>query len=478
MLFKRRSRQFFFRAIALTLIVAGFQIALGQAQDVSNGENDPVKLFERGQDAHSKNDYKAAIQLYDAAIKLRPEFPEAEFQRAMALLATNRKEDAIQGFNRAVALRPDWQLAYAKFGTFLAFFGNADRDAEPILRHAIEFDSKNEQVLVALAEVRRRAGDLNEALKLVRTATSLESATSSTWRKRSSIEIAAGDKLAALASIDRALSVESKDLGARYDRARLRLDIGDRDGAFADLNILEQAGEGRELSSAFEFAQLYARAGKPDDALRLLDQLNEKDRKIPEVVALRAQIANDSGSSVEERAALEQILQRDPRNPSLLARLGNAYRTVDPAKSQDYYYQALQIEPNNSKFATGYAAALVQLRRFVEAAAVLRRVISKTPDDYPAHANLALALYELKDYAAALPEYEWLAAARPEIAATYFFIATAHDKLGEYEQALDGYEKFLSRADPNINKLDIEKVNLRLPGLRTQIKRGQGRKKP
>ena len=86
----------------------------------------------------------------------------------------------------------------------------------------------------------------------------------------------------------------------------------------------------------------------------------------------------------------------------------------------------------------------------------------------------------MKRFAEALPEYEWLAASRPENAATYFFMATAHDNLGQYEQALDAYQKFLSRADPTNNKLDIEKVNLRLPRLRDQISRGQGvkRRKP
>ena len=56
-----------------------------------NQEDDPIKLFERAQDAHAKNDYKTAIEFYDAAIRLKPEFPEAEFQRALALLFTNRK---------------------------------------------------------------------------------------------------------------------------------------------------------------------------------------------------------------------------------------------------------------------------------------------------------------------------------------------------------------------------------------------------
>ena len=46
-----------------------------------------------------------------------------------------------------------------------------------------------------------------------------------------------------------------------------------------------------------------------------------------------------------------------------------------------------------------------------------------------------------------------------------------------YEEALAEYETFLARADTGVNQLEIEKVNLRLPLLRSQIKRGEGVKK-
>lgn len=442
-----------------------------------DGEDDPVKLFERGQDAHAKNNYAKAIEYYDAAIKLRPEFPEAEYQRAMALLVSKRKQEAIEGFNRAVALRPDWAFAYASFGSLISSYFNDDRAGEPILRRAIELEPGNVQALVALADLRARAGDHNEALVLSRSATASAAATSSTWRKRSFIEIAAGDKIAALASIDKALSINPNDGAARYDRARLRLDAGDREGAFADLKIHEQTWDQKHLPSTFELSQLYARAGRRDDALRVLDALSEADRRVPEVIALRAELVSDGGTSTEERAALEELLQRDPKNVSLLARLGNAYRQVDPLKSQDYFYRALQIEPTNIKHAIGYAAALVQARRFADAVGVLRRIIEKAPNEYFAHTNLALALFELKDFRSALVEYEWVSAARPELAAPYFFIAAAHDNLQQYEQALEAYDKFLARADPTANKLEIEKLHLRLPALRDQIKRGQGVKR-
>jgi tetratricopeptide (TPR) repeat protein len=472
MKFLFRWRRLVLGAFAVSVICACVPFARAQ----SEGDDDPVKLFERGQDAHAKNDYQKAIDFYDAAIKLKPEFAEAEFQRAMALLFINRKQEALDGFKRAVMLRPDWAFAYSKFGTFLGSYGNDAANAEPILRRAIELDSTDVESLVVLAEIRLHAGDSAEALKLVRAATALEKAKPWTWRKRSFIERTAGDKAAAVESIDKALLMDPRDLGARYDRALLRLEVGDREGAFADIQALEQAGHTSELAGAFELAQLYDRAGKQADALRVLDALPEKDQKVPEVVALRDEIAGGDGSSAEGRAALEQLIERDPKNAAVLGRLGAAYRRIDPTKSEDYYYRALQIDPKNVSYAIGYAAALNQSRQFAEAVRILRGVLRQAPDEYLAHTNLAIALYELKDFRSAIVEYEWIADARPELAATYFFLASAHDNLREYEPALEAYEKFLAKADPAANKLEIEKINLRLPVLRKQIQRGEGAK--
>src|SRR6185437_4450926 len=468
-------RRFWVGTIVLLSALAGPLGASAQTSQLD--QDDPVKLFERGQDAHAKSDYKTAIEFYDAAIRLKPEFPEAEFQRAMALLFSNHKDEALKGFNRAVELRPDWAYAYARFGSQLSAYFNDDKNGEPILRKAIELEPDNEEALVALADLRARAGDRNEALLLSRRATSSKQATASTWRRRSFIEIGAGDRMAALASVDKALALNPNDLGARYDRAKLRLDVGDKPGAYDDLRVLDQAGHGNNLPGAFELAQLYERAGRNEDALRILDALAEKDRKAPEVVALRAELSGGDGSTAEERAALEQWLEREPKNATLLARLGAAYRLVDPLKSQDYYYRASQLEPNNAKFAIGYAAALIQSRRFAEAISILRRVILKTPDEYTAHTNLALALFESKDFRGAITECEWIIGARPEVVVTYFYLAIAHDNLQEYPEALDAYERFLARATPAANQLEIDKVNFRLPILRDQIKRGQGKRK-
>jgi tetratricopeptide (TPR) repeat protein len=482
MFYLPRSRQLILSAIAVVFVVICAQLAAAQVDDIGDGETDPIKLFERGQNAHARNDLVAALALYEAALKLRPEFPEAEYQRGVALARLNRNDEAEKAFSRAIELRKNWLLPYSALGNLLTHLSR-DKEAEPLLRRALQLGAKDFDTLDSLSAVRFRAGDMKEALALAQRATEDENASASAWAWRASIESAAGNREAAMTSLEHALQLEPNHVVALKERARLHTGSGAYDAAIGDLKKALSLKPGdKEIS--LQLAHVYNLAGKYDDERQILAAFGQtqpgRDASRPEATVVgttqEIEAANSDDPKVAQ-PALEELIKKNSKNATLLARLGEVTRLTDPQKSAESYRQANEIDPRNPKYAIGYAAALVQMRRFAEAEPILRRVIASAPNEYTAHANLALALYELKRFAEALSEYEWLAASRPQIAATYFFIATAHDNLGEYEQALDAYEKFLSRADPTRNKLDIEKINLRLPQLRDQIKRGQGVKR-
>jgi len=126
--------------------------------------------------------------------------------------------------------------------------------------------------------------------------------------------------------------------------------------------------------------------------------------------------------------------------------------------------------------AIGFAAALIQAKQFDTAVNILRKTIEFAPDNWTAHANLATALFQLKRYSEAKPEYVWLAMKRPRLPAAHLFLAITFDQLGEYMDAMASYQNFLKIADPVENKPDIQQVNLRLPQLERQIKQGKGKK--
>jgi tetratricopeptide (TPR) repeat protein len=469
-------------AAALCLLFFGGSVTQAQTDDpFGDGSADPLKLFERGQNAHAHGDLLKALEFYEAAIKVRPEFAEAEFQRGNALVGLGRLPEAESALRRAIELRKDWSLPYAALGALLVRL-NRDSDAEPVLRQAVKLDGQDNLALRMLADIRLRAGDAKEALELTRRATIDTDAPASTWLLRAMAERASGDKVAALASLDHVLQLDPANLSALMERAEIRISAGENERALADLKIAATLIRG-DKAIASRLAADYELVGKPDDAKRVaeaagLSQAPPSSAGTLKVVGTPEEIeAANSDDPAVALKALEDLLGKNPNNAMLLARLGVAYRTVDANRSLDYYRRAAEKEPANPDYATGYSSALVQARRFAEAAAILRRVIQAAPNNYVAHANLATALYELKQFAAAVAEYEWLLKAKPDLHVAYYFIATAHDYLGEYEQALEAYESFLARADAKANQLELEKVKLRLPSLRRQIQLGQGVKR-
>src|SRR6185503_11841291 len=302
------------------------------------------------------------------------------------------------------------------------------------------------------------------------------------WVGLAIAERASGNKVAAKSTLDRVLGDYPANVAALLERADLFSDEKNFALAITDLKAAAKA-KPEDKVVASRLAHALQQAGKAEEAAAVakaagLEVQPSATGNVNGVVGTPDEIeAANSTDPAIARKALEKLLEKNPRSAMLLGRLGASYRTDDPARSLEFYRKAAEIQPDAPEYALGYGAALVQARRFPEAASILRRVVKASPDNYVAHANFATALYEAKRYQEAIPEYEWILAAKPEISVAHYFIATSHDYLGEYPEALVSYEKFLAVADPKTNQLEIDKVKLRLPTLRRQIQLGEGAKK-
>ena len=467
------------RALIVSFVVACVAtMSAAQTEAALSDDPDPVRLFERGQAAQARGEFDRALELYEEALKVRPEFPEAEFQKGTALLSLNRLPEAEPAFRRAIELRKNWSLPYSALGVLLTRL-NRDAEAVPFLEQALQLDKNDTLALRVLASLRLRSGNSAEALRLAKSATSGAEAPASAWLVRAQAERASGDKLAAKTSLSRALQLEPENVAALVESADLALDQNDYEGAIESLKAADRISKG-DKQIASRLALAHERAGKKEEARRIATAAGivTEDPAKPHLEGTAEEIAGaNSDDPLISRKALENLLKKNPGNAMLFARLGASYRTAEPNRALEFYHRAAELQPANPEYATGYASALVRARRFDEAAALLSKVIAAQPDNYTAHANLATALYELKHYAAAIPEYQWLLRTKPDAFVAYYFIGSAHDYLGEYREALVSYESFLERADPNTNQLEIEKVGLRLPLLRRQVKRGEGVKR-
>src|SRR5215218_6350603 len=193
-------------ALAFALVLACAYGTPAQDRDeFDETAADPVKLFNRGQEAHAKKEYERAVELYEEALQVKPEFAEAEFQKAAALVALKRVPEAEKSYRRAMELRRTWALPPAALGLMLVRTPGREREAEPLLRRALELDPKNLTASVALAEMRSRAGDSAESATLWRRATELKSDDASLWVSLARAELGAKNSAGALKSFGRAL---------------------------------------------------------------------------------------------------------------------------------------------------------------------------------------------------------------------------------------------------------------------------------
>lgn len=452
---------FIFSAFILIFAVA----SLSFAQEESDAD-DPLLLFNQGQDAHEKGNFQAALKFYDQAIKLASEFPEAEFQRGNALNSLGKTADAEKAFRRAIELREDWTLPLTALGALLVDKNNF-AEAEKVLNKVIELDVQNFPAYSALTELLLKSKADNKSLKALlaklQVLSSTTKPTASMWVSRAALENALDDKTSAKTSLNRALMIEPENKTALTSRADIALAENDITTANEIVKTLLRTTPDSSDTKLLQ-AKIFVLQRKIDEALKMLDSIQNPSS---EVTLLRDKIVAGSSTNV---ADLEKQLEKSEKDAVILGRLCALLRKDNPNKALDYCRRASEVEPNNINHAVGFGAALVQVKQLDDAVSLFRKIIQIAPDNYTAHANLATALFELKRFEEAKSEYVWLTKKQPDLAITYFFLAISHDNLGQYVDALTNYQQFLKLADATQNKLEIEKVELRLPILQRQIK--------
>ncbi len=454
----------------ICIVIFAFSLAsVGLAQDEAD---DAVKFFNQAQEAHEKGDLQTALNFYDAAIKLLPEFPEAEYQRGNALLSSGKPDEAEKAFRRALKLREDWTLPMTNLGALLVQKNNFP-EAEKLLTKAIQENELNFAAYSALTELRLKTNakpeTLKELLTKIQILTTKASATASVWASRAALENALGDKASAKASLKRALAINPNDKSALLEQAEIALSESDKPAASEAAKILEKIAPDSSAVKLLQ-ARISASNGNIREAVKILDSIQNPTSE----VALWRDKILASGSV--NTAELEKQLEKDEKNIIILGRLCTILRTESPTKALDYCKRASEAEPNNINHAVGFGAALVQTRQYENAVTILKRILQIAPDNFTARANLATALFQLKRFSEAKTEYVWLTKKQPDLAIAYYFLAIAHDSLGEYLDAGANYQQFLKIADPTQNKLEIEKVNLRLPSLEKLTKEKKGKK--
>ena len=458
------------RSLLLVLLAfVSLPVAYGQVEDKTQ---QAITLFNRGQDAHEKGDFTSALSLYEKALEAFPEFPEAELQRGNVLVSLKRRADAEKAFRKALDLREDWSLAMSNLGSVLVESGGYE-EAEKLLTQSLAVDGANQAALAALADLRLRTNSSGEVLrellgKLAAFSGSVRP-TISVLAAKAAIEFRLKDLVAAKTTARRVLDQEPKNASANMIMAEIALI--ERDAALGETYIVaaESSGSVTPESKRLRAVALNMK-GRKAEALALLQTITEPTE------AVTAMIAEIKDGDAADLTGLEAKVQRTPDDVNALTKLCHGFRVSNPPKAIEYCRRASTLEPKELSHAIGFGAALVQAKQYDQAVSLFQKLLTIAPENATMRANLATALFQSKRYVEAKPEFRWLTEKQPQSPAAYYFLGIVHDQLGEYLDAMANYQQFLRLADAEKDKLDVERVNLRMPALQKLVKDLKGKK--
>ncbi|MBU2270618.1 MAG: tetratricopeptide repeat protein [Alphaproteobacteria bacterium] len=342
---------------------ADYVATSGDAARQQPGDSDTADLVARAGRLSAAGDDDGALALLDAAIERDPDNAEAVRARGAARAAARDFDGARADYDHAVDLDPADQAAAV--GQGLAAYGQGRYDEAVVaFSVALRLDPSDVTALSARGAAYYQLGRWERSLADYR-----------------ALKTAA----------------PSSPTGAFGElRALIRLDRGEEARALIAARLDDDPADDVALDS---LVRLDRRAGRPEQALPVLDRALETASDSTSLLGLRGQLRASLGDAAGARADFSAMRGMGPGDPVLL-------NNVCWAQALEAFDLDQALADCNAALAAGEAAfidsramVLLQMGRYEEARADYERAVAAAPDQAPSIYGLGLARLALGDEA-------------------------------------------------------------------------------
>jgi len=363
-----------------------------------------IDFSAEGLKALEERHYDAAVQSFTKAIEADAKDYGAHFNLALAYGFLNKDDEGIAEYRKTLELKPGLAAAEINEGMLL-FRQKRPAEALPLLDDGAQQKPKDFQARYYLAQCQLETGALSKAEENFRGALEINSTSA------------------------------AAELGLAHALAR--------DGKLSD--------------AAPHFRQSAQLDAGHHDALLELAGLYEKNKQIPEALAIYREFPDDV--DVQEHAGelmlannlyadaiprLEQAYAKSPTAANRIA-LAMAYQfNKQVEKSLPLFDKAAAEDAGNFDIHMMYARALRDAKQFPASVRQFNEATRIKPNDVRAWSNLAGVLYVNGDLPQALAAFDRARQLGENTAGNWFLRAIILDKLRQLKPALEAYRQFLS----------------------------------
>jgi tetratricopeptide (TPR) repeat protein len=379
----------------LTLRTTALTSEKTKQQWVDDGNN----LFNVGR-------YMEALNAFDRAIRLDPNYPDAYEGRGSVLYQLERYAEALASYEQAINLDPQFAQAYFGKGNVLYYLKHYN-EALTCQEQAISCDSTLMDAYLSKANVLYYMRRFPEALAMYEEVARREPSSAQAYDGM-------GWTLRQL--------LRHKEALAAYERA-LELDSN---------NPSSQNGMGRTLY----------RLGCFQEALPFFDKAEQLDSRIALTHEFRGDALYHMKRYADALAEYNRSLELDSRmvaaNEGKAKALWHLHR---PEEALPCFERAIKLNPKLESAYEGQGSVLSDLKRYEESLTSFEYALQLNPRMASAHNGRGNALADLKRYDEALEAYNQAIQLQPTMPAFYMNKSDVLKKLGRHEEAQQAYER-------------------------------------
>jgi len=364
--------------------------------------------LDRAEKAIAEQQYAIAVEALEQFVKEQPGDAYAHFQLGYAHTGLKDWSKAIAAYRRAAALQPDMAAAHLNLGLILYEHESPQASVAP-LRRAAELLANEARPHFLLATALERSGNIAEAITEYRAANALDPKDADTQLALGRALLNSGKHTEAEAAFRRTLALDESKLAARVGLAQALLAQQKSPQAATELESY-LAAKPDDPNAWLQLAALRIEAEAYDAALHAIDRAEAANCLSSESLRLRADVYLRQKKLDDAIAVLRALLQQEPNEPGLHARLGRLF---------------------------------LEKRDFPAAERELLTALQLDPTQLDALRDLVSVYYLGEKHDAALRMMDRLAEREPPTAFSWFIRATCYDKLLRKAEAVTAYEKFL-----------------------------------
>ncbi len=435
---KTRSRHL--TLVVLTLSLA--QTAVVQVRSTTPAPEDPQVLLSRGIDAATTGNYKKAIEYFETAIQVNPQFAPAYYYRGTIrdrIPWIKARPKPVEDFETAIRLNPQYAEAYVELGRARDQISDFDRAIQlnPNLTRAYYWRGYVREKLATGSDqanlIRTAIADYEKALSLNRRYAEAYLAKGRAHRKLKEYRVAVDD-------LTRAIQFLPKQAEAYEERGLARLESGDENGALEDfVQIIRLAKTAMAITPTPTPTALVKHAGRYTSHL---------DKLKPSPALAKAYFEEGlayryvAGRLIPALASFTRAIELNLNTAAVYYQRSLLY--LDQGKRNEAIAdltRAIQLLPTDSDYYYTRGRAYFDAKDFQKASSDFSesiRLSSKRPDVLYWRGR---ALYHVGDKAKAIADFSTAITANPQAAVIYYWRGRAFEDLGETRRAANDYLK-------------------------------------